>query len=68
MPVRSKHRPIDSDATRVKFRQLRRVADITQATMAGRMDISKSYYCELEKGTRKWSEDLCERFQKALRK
>ncbi len=67
-PVRKKIRALDSPATGKKFRALREAVGIGLQPVADLMGISMTYLSELERGTRNWSEELVEKFQKALGK
>jgi len=68
MPITKSVRVIDHVATGRAYRTLRRAQEITLDDVAASMGISIVYLSLLERGKRNWSHDLCERFQKALKK
>jgi len=67
MPIRRKVFVIDSVATGRAYRTLRRGKDLSLAEVSHRMGIHFTFLGQLERGERTWSEDLCQRFQKALK-
>lgn len=57
----------DSAATGLALRTMRRKDNISMREIARRMCITPAYLCDLERGNRKWTDDLCKRFQNALK-
>jgi transcriptional regulator with XRE-family HTH domain len=58
----------DCDATGLALRNMRKETGISLREVARRMNITPPYLSDLERGNRTWTDELCERFQKALRK
>lgn len=58
----------DSAATGLALRTMRRKIPLSLREVARRMSITPAYLCDLERGNRNWTADLCKRFQEALKK
>lgn len=57
----------DSAATGLALRTMRKKDQLSLREIARRMSITPAYLCDLERGNRNWTDDLCKRFQKALK-
>ncbi len=68
MPIRKKIRVIDNVATGRAYRMARRSKGLSIEETARRMSVTGAFISYLERGKRAWTDDLCERFQKALKK
>jgi transcriptional regulator with XRE-family HTH domain len=56
----------DNAVIGTRMLSLRIAKVVTALTVATRMDISRSYLCDLEKGRRQWTPDLKQRYQDAV--
>jgi transcriptional regulator with XRE-family HTH domain len=56
---------VDSAALGAELRQGREAKGLTQDWVATQMRVSNTYLSELERGGRRWNEDLLSRFRKA---
>lgn len=66
MPVKKEVQVFDHVATGRAYRTARRALDLSQESIATRMGVSAVFLHYLELGKRNWTDDLCQRFQKAL--
>lgn len=57
---------LDSEKTAAAIMAARESGNVSQKTLSMEMDISQSYLCDLEKGTRRWSLDLFNKAKAAL--
>ncbi len=58
----------DRSATGLALRTMRKRIPLSLREVARRLAITPAYLCDLERGNRAWTADLCKRFQEALRK
>lgn len=58
---------IDHARTGRALREYRETADLSLRAIANEMGISPPYLSDLERGNRKWSEELVDKFMKAMK-
>lgn len=69
MPISTKTvKVIDHVATGKRMQNLRYKSGLSGKKVADLLGFSQPMLAMLEKGRKNWSEDLCERFQEALKK